>query len=241
MRDTTVPHHGPTLPVASAHRPQYTTSIGSRAIGGVIRMGDRENDRRYHGRPPWLAAGWWGTGSSGPTRSTNNSNRTAPAGLGPTLLSNWQNVSSCIGAAPLPLCSARLNRSAGGSCGTVRAFFFPASSHMPASIRTETSVVSLARTRAIARLYSRSAAARASSFSRVASCERLGLRVFCTAADSRAAAADSSCASGPDNENRAGSSLTLSAKDLNFEANAPSPRGIKRLLMVSLPVIGIAA
>ena len=57
IRDCTVADHGPTLPVASAQRPQYTTIIGTRLIGGVIRIGLRENDRRYHGRPPSLAPG----------------------------------------------------------------------------------------------------------------------------------------------------------------------------------------
>src|SRR5688572_16247323 len=68
MRDSTVADHGPTLPVASAQRPQYTTIIGARHIGGVIRIGLRENDRRYHGRPPSFSPGRAGTGSSGPIR-----------------------------------------------------------------------------------------------------------------------------------------------------------------------------
>src|SRR5690242_17552391 len=72
--------NGPTLPSESAHRPQYTTRIGTLGIGGVTRIGERVYDRKYHAHDPYATSGLAGNSSSGGASATNNSSRTAPGG-----------------------------------------------------------------------------------------------------------------------------------------------------------------
>src|SRR3982751_1529728 len=60
-RVRSVCENGPTLPLASAHRAQYTTSIGTGGTGGLTRIGLVVNDRKYHGKK----RGQRGTGQRG--------------------------------------------------------------------------------------------------------------------------------------------------------------------------------